>query len=176
MDPRLAFVDRLLQFERRINRIYRNWAANKIFSAALRSFWEGMADDEQEQLKILERSASLLSFASAPPLLAPDQMMKVEAAIAAAERFAATSEPDIEGTLSHALALECSEFKELDDIWLTSFQPDVGQLTQGWTHAHENHLQRLYQAICRFTHDEKLHKEAGALLSRHQPRTAKQGR
>ncbi|HEX5607977.1 MAG TPA: hypothetical protein VFY96_15740 [Candidatus Binatia bacterium] len=175
MDPKLLFVDRLLQLERRIGRIYQKWAAHENFPADLRSFCKAMADDEQQHLTILERSAGLLNFASTPPASAATRLKNVETAIAEAERFSDRPDLEIDGLLSRALALESSELNQLDDTWLASFQPDLGKLTQGWAHAHEEHLHRLYDATSRFTANENLYKQAAALLSRYELEAAAHG-
>lgn len=67
MQAKLTFVDRLLALERRVCRVYENWAANQSFSRDLRSFFSAMAEEEEQHIVILERSASLLNFAPVPP-------------------------------------------------------------------------------------------------------------
>jgi hypothetical protein len=165
VEAKLAFIDRLLSFERRVRRVYRRWAANQSFPADLRSFFGDMAEEETRHLAILERSAGLLNFAAMPLQTATAELTKIEAAIAAAER--ASENPDLtpEEALGHALALESSELNQIGAAWLSRFQPGFNALTQGGELAFEQHIRRLSDAIGRFTANENLHKQAAKLLS-----------
>ncbi len=168
MQAKHTFVDRLIAIERRVCRVYQKWTANDTFSADLRSFFRAMAEEEKQHLAILERSAGLLNLAAAPPHSATAQMEKVEAQISMAERVGDKPDSAADEVLGHSLALESSELNQLDNAWLKGFQPDLANLQQAWLPAHEEHIRRLSDAICRFTANENLHKEAAALLSEYE--------
>ncbi len=175
METKLAFVDRLLMLERRVCRIYRNWAANERFPADLRSFWGDMAEDEKQHITTLERSAGLLNFAVAPLDTSTAQIEKIEAKISSPEGVSDEPELSVDQALSHAIALEGSELNQLDNSWLEGFHPDLGKLLQAWTPAHEEHIRRLSDAVYRFARNENLHKEASALLSEYERQQTTQG-
>ena len=167
MEAKLDFIDRLLKLERRVYRIYEKWSANDIFSTDLRAFWRDMANDEMDHIAILERSAGQLNFATPPPPLTAEQVAAIEKVISTAEQAGKKPEITAEEALGHALSLESSELNDVDDAWVQGFKPDVGNLTQAWIPAQREHFQRLFDAICKFSGNGNLHKEAGALLSNH---------
>ena len=167
MEARLAFIDHLLGLERRVCRIYEKWAANESFSDDVRSFWREMADDEKRHLAILEQSAGLLNFAASAPPTSAGQREKIDREISTAERVSDNSEQPIEEVFGQALALERSELNQLDDAWVRGFAPELANLMEAWTPAHDEHIRRLADAVRRFTVSESLHEAAAAFVSQH---------
>ena len=160
---KLAFIERLLNLERRVCHIYQNLAANESFAAEARGFWRDMAEDEKQHQLILERSAGLLNFAAAPEM--PEaRIQEIEATVKAAEYACRRPEVTSDEALRHALALESSELNQLDDAWLSGFHPKLTSLSNALVPAHDIHLRRLADAVARFTTDESLHSQAKALL------------
>ena len=167
MEVKLAFIDHLLGLERRVCRIYEKWAANESFSDDIRSFWREMADDEKRHLAILEQSAGLLNFAASAPPTSSGQRERITREISTAERASDNPERPIEEVFGQAIALESSELNQLDDAWVRGFPPELGNLMEAWTPAHDQHIRRLAAAVRRFTISESLHEAAAALLSQH---------
>jgi hypothetical protein len=161
---KFVFIERLLNLERRVCHIYQNLAANESFAAEIRGFWRDMAEDEKQHQLILDRSAGLLNFAAEPPDMPEARIQEIEATVKAAEYACRRPEVTSDEALRHALALESSELNQLDDAWLSSFHPKLTSLSNAMVPAHDIHLQRLADAVARFSTDETLHSQARALL------------
>ena len=162
---KFAFIERLLNLERRVCHIYQTLAGNESFAAEARAFWRDMAEDEKQHHIILERSAGLLNFAAEPPDLSQAQIQQLQATLEAAEYACGRPEVTSDEALRHALALESSELNQLDDKWLSGFHPKLTSLSNALLPAHDIHLRRLADAVAKFSADETLHRQARALLS-----------
>jgi hypothetical protein len=172
MDSR-GLLEQLIEFERRVWRVYSSWSARDDFSAELRFFWNCMAEDECHHLAILERSLGLLDMVKTPPAVAAETLTTISATVAAAEAVAQQGSLTGDEALRHALAIEGSELNNLDAAWFQGFRSGVTSLLKAMMPEEEIHLRRLVEAIHRFTTDEALQNQAAALwaacLQRHSP-------
>jgi rubrerythrin len=159
MNPRLL-LDRLIECERRVRRVYLTLGDRTDFPAEVRFFWNCMAEDERHHLAILERSASLLDLMDSPPETSEEALTGVAAKIAAAE--AAVERPDLSSdeAFRQALNLESSEPNSLDEAWFGGFRPTLGSLLQAMAPEEEMHIHRLIEAAQAFSADTALHSQA----------------
>jgi glutamate dehydrogenase/leucine dehydrogenase len=164
MTPR-GLLERLVDFERRIRRVYLTLGDQTTFPAEVRFFWNAMAEDERHHLAILERSAGLLDLMEMPPQVSECTLATLEAKVAAAE--AAVTQPELSSdeALTHALILEGSELNNLDEAWFGGFRPTLGALLQAMWPEEEVHIRRLVEAVQTFSTDATLQQQAAALWS-----------
>lgn len=167
MTPRGLF-ERLIDFERRVRRLYLQWGNTADFSAELRFFWNCMAEDEQHHIAILERSVGLLDMMKSPPQISDDSLSAVEEKIAAAEAAARQATLSGDEALRHALILEGSELNRLDETWFRAFRPTLTTLLQAMMPEEEVHLRRLVEVVHELSSDEALQDQATALWSSYQ--------
>jgi len=167
MTPRGLF-ERLIDFERRVRRLYRQWGDTASFSSELRFFWNCMAEDEQHHITILERSAGLLDMMESPPQISDEALSTVEAKVAAAEAAAQQATLSEDEALRHALILEGSELNRLDETWFRAFRPTLTTLLQAMMPEEEIHLRRLVEVVHELSSDETLQDQATTLWSSYQ--------
>lgn len=98
MSPHLL-LDRLINFERRIRRLYLTLGDRAALPAEVRSFWRCMAADEGHHLTSLERSGGLLDLLESPPEVSEETLAGIEAKITAAEAAAQRADLSIDGAL-----------------------------------------------------------------------------
>jgi rubrerythrin len=167
MSPHLL-LNRLLDFERRVRRLYLILSEQASLPAEVRFFWHRMAEDESHHLAILERSGSLLDLMESPPEVSETVLAGIEAKIAAAE--AAVQHPDlsIDAALRQALILEGSEVNSLDEAWFHGFRPMLGSVLQAMGPEEAVHIRRLVQAVHTFSPDKGLQHQAAVLWSAYQ--------
>ena len=167
MTPRSLF-ERLIDFERRVLQLYRQWGNTKEFSAEMRFFWNCMAEDEQHHIAILERSVSLLDMIDEPPHISEESLSTVAEKIAAAETEAQQKTLSSDEALGHALQLEGSELNRLDEAWFRAFRPTLTTLLQAMMPEEEIHLRRLVEIVHELSVDKALQEQATALWSAYQ--------
>ena len=167
MNPR-GLLEYLVDFERRVWRLYSSWSDRAEFSAELRFFWNCMAEDEHHHLAILERSAGLLDMMELPPQVSAETLATINVKVAAAE--AATQKESLTSyeALRHALALEGSELNNLDAAWFHGFRSAVTSLLKAMMPEEEVHLRRLIEAVHMFTTDDALQEQAARLWTAYQ--------
>jgi len=164
MTPR-GLLERLVDFERRIRRLYLTLGDQTAFPADVRFFWHAMAEDERHHLAILERSAGLLDLMDVPPQASEQTLSTLEAKVAAAEAAAARPQLSSDEALTQALILEGSELNSLDEAWFGGFRPTLGALLQAMWPEEEVHIRRLVETVQTFSTDPALQQQAAALWS-----------
>jgi hypothetical protein len=167
MSPR-GLLERLVDCERRVRRLYLTLGDRAGFPAEVRFFWNCMAEDERHHVAILERSAGLLDLMELPPQISETTLAVVEAKVAAAE--AAVEQPDLsnDAALGQALILEGSELNRLDEEWFRGFRPTLGALLQAMAPEEEVHIHRVVEAVHAFSSDKNLQEQAAALWAAYQ--------
>lgn len=170
MNPR-SLLEQLVDFERRVRRVYSLWGERSDFSAELRFFWNCMAEDERHHLAILERSTALLNMMQTPPSVATETLATINAKVTAAEAASQQTSLSSNEALSYTLILEGSELNNLDEAWFRGFRSGVTSLLKAMMPEEEIHLRRLVETVHRFTTDDSLQEQAAALwaayLQRH---------
>ncbi len=167
MSPR-GLLERLVDFERRVRRMYLKLGDRAGFPAEVRFFWNCMAEEERHHVAILERSAGVLDLLELPPQISEATLAAVEAKIAAAEVVVAQPEVSNDAALSQALILEGSELNRLDEEWFRAFRPTLRALLQAMVPEEEGHIRRLVEAVHMFSRDQALQQQAAALWARYQ--------
>ena len=162
MNPR-SLLEHLVDFERRVRRVYSSWGDRSDFSAELRFFWDCMAEDERHHLAILERSTGLLDMIDAPPPVSTETLATIAAQVTAAEIAAQQSSLSSNEALRLTLELEGSELNNLDAAWFRGFRSTVTSLLKAMMPEEEVHLRRLVEAVHQFTTDDGLQEQAAAL-------------
>ena len=66
VDPQIL-LEQLIDFERRVRRLYLAYGNRSEFPAEIRFFWNNMAEDERAHAAILQRSAGFLDLIESPP-------------------------------------------------------------------------------------------------------------
>ena len=164
MSPRLL-LDRLIDCERRIRRLYLTLGDRASMPAEVRFFWNCMAEDEGHHLTILERSGGLLDLMESPPEVPEKILVGIEAKIAAAEAVVQHSDLSTDEALRQALILEGSEVNSLDDAWFHGFRPALGSVLQAMAPDEEVHIRRLVEAVHAFSTNKGLQHQAATLWS-----------
>ena len=156
-------IDRLLRCERRIHHIYEALGERDGYCAEMRAFWQEMAEDENSHREFLERTAGLLNFMESPPDMVETALANVEAKLIAAET--AVKQPDLspDNALRHALHIENSELRSINEGWIEGFRPSLTLLMHAQFPDEEAHLRRLVDAVERFSTDAALHERAELL-------------
>jgi hypothetical protein len=167
MSPRLL-LERLIDLERRVRRVYLTLGDRPEMPAEVRFFWNCMAEDERHHLAILERSGGLLDLIDSPPAVAEELLSGIVAKVAAAE--AAVQRPDLstDDAFGHALTLEGSELNSLNEAWFHGFRPTLGSLLQAMSPEEEIHIRRLVEAVQAFSADKALQHQATTMWSLYQ--------
>lgn len=163
-----GLLERLVDFERRVRRMYLKLGDRAGFPAEVRFFWNCMAEDERHHVAILERSAGLLDLRELPPQISEETLAVVEAKVAAAEAAVERSELSSDAALGQAIILEGSELNRLDEEWFRGFRPTLGALLQAMAPEEEVHIRRLVEAVHAFSSDKTLQQQAAALWSAYQ--------
>lgn len=164
MMPR-GLLERLVDFERRIRRVYLMLGDRTAFPAEARFFWNSMAEDERHHLAILERSVGLLDLMELPPQVSERTLSAIEAKVVAAEVAVERSELSNDEAFTHALILEGSELNSLDEAWFGGFRPTLGALLHVMWPEEEVHIRRLVEAVQTFSTDATLQQQAAVLWS-----------
>jgi glutamate dehydrogenase (NAD(P)+) len=164
MTPR-GLLEHLVDFERRIRRVYLTLGDRVSFPAEVRFLWNSMAEDERHHLAILERSSGLLDLMELPPQVSERTRSTLEAKVAAAEAAVARPELSSDEAFTQALILEGSELNSLDEAWFGGFRPTLGSLLQAMWPEEEVHIRRLVEAVQTFSTDATLQQQAAALWS-----------
>lgn len=164
MSPRLL-LDRLIEFERRVRRLYLTLGDRADTPAEVRFFWNSMAEDERHHLAILERSSGLLDIMDCPPAVSEETLAAVDAKITAAEKEIQRPDLSTDEALRQALILEGSELNGLDETWFRGFRPTLGSLLQAMAPEEEVHIRRLVEAVNTFSRDKALQEQAAAVWS-----------
>ncbi len=167
MSPRLL-LDRLIEFEQRVHRLYCTFGDRASLPAEVRFFWRSMAEDERHHLAILERSAALLDMVDAPLEVSEAVLVGIEEKIAAAEAAVQRADLSLDEALGHALTLEGPEISSLDHAWFQGFRPLVGSLLQAIAPEAKAHIRRLVEAVPTFSTNKALHHQAVLLWSAYQ--------
>lgn len=170
--PIYQLIDRLLTFERRIRRVYQTLSERSVFPAEVRAFWQEMADEENQHRAFLEQTAGLLNFIQSPPSMPEATLNRIDETIAEAEATVQRSDLNLDDALRHALILEGSELRQLDNSWLEGFHPSMTSLRHAKMPHEAAHLRRLYEAVHAFSTDTTLHKQAKAMWSTFQEQEA----
>jgi len=167
MSPHLL-LDRLIDFERRIRRLYLTLGDQAGMPAEVRFFWNCMAEDERHHLAVLERSGGLLDLMESPPEVSEEVFAGIETKIAAAEAAVQRADLSADEALRLALILEGSEVNGLDEAWFHGFGPALGSLLQAMIPEEEIHIRRLVEAVHAFGTDKALQHQAALLWSTYQ--------
>ncbi|HJY82405.1 MAG TPA: hypothetical protein VKK81_15160 [Candidatus Binatia bacterium] len=167
MSPQ-SLLERLVDCERRVRRMYLTLGDRTGFAAEVRYFWHAMAEEERHHVAILERSGGVLDLLELPPQMSEATLAAVEAQIAAAEAVVAQPEVSNDAALSQALILEGSELNRLDEEWFCAFRPTLGALLQAMVPEEEGHIRRLVEAVHMFGNDKALQQQAAALWATYQ--------
>jgi len=162
MNPGLL-LDRLVDFERRVRRVYLALSDRPDFPANVRSFWNCMAEDERHHAAILERSPALLDITESPPGTSENALAILEAKVVAAEAGVGRSDLNSDEAFRLTLMLEDAELNSLDEAWFQGFRPKLGSLLQAMLPEEEGHIRRVVDAIQAFSTDEGLQRQAAAL-------------
>ena len=171
MNPH-QLLERLIELERRVHRIYCALGDCPTFQAGVRFLWKCLAEDERRHLATLQRSEQLLNLAQAPPAIAEEVFIDVTAKLEAAEHAVQQSELTLDEAFQHALNLEGSELNRLDESWFGSFPPAVRDVLGLLAPTEDEHLRRLVEAVQTSSQDRGLHDQATQLWIDHQRRQA----
>ena len=167
MNPQ-HLLERLIDLERRVYRIYCTLGDCTTFQAGTRFFWKCMAEDEQRHLAVLQRSAQLLDLVESPPSVPEEILTDVDAKIEAAEIAVQSSGIPLDDAFRHALVLESSELNRLDEVWFHGFQPAIGEMLRVFAPSEDEHLRRLVEAVQASSHEKALHDQATQIWIAHQ--------
>jgi rubrerythrin len=167
MSPRLL-LERLIDFERHIRRLYLTLGDRASMPAEVRFFWKCMAEDERHHLAILERSGGLLEVMESPPEVSEEVLAGIEAKLAEAEAAIQRADLSTDEALCQALILEGSEVNSLDAAWFHGFRPALGSLLQAMVPEEEVHIRRLVEAVHTLSTDQVLQHQAAVLWSTYQ--------
>jgi hypothetical protein len=157
------FLNQLLDYERRVGRLYFTLGLRSSFSADFRSFWHHMAEDERHHATVLERSRSLIPLQQeAPQALAP-MFHAIEQQLTAAEEAVDHIDLSANEALRYALLLESSELNQLETSWRHTFPPSLSTVLTLLSPEDNLHLRRLVEAVHAFSTDKLLQEQATAL-------------
>jgi rubrerythrin len=161
-------LERLVDFERRVRRMYLKLGDRAEFPAEVRFFWNCMAEDERHHVAILERSAGLLDLRELLSQISEETLAAVEAKVTTAEAAIERSDLSSDAALGQAIILEGSELNRLDEEWFRGFRPTLGALLQAMSPEEEVHIRRLVEAVHAFSSDKALQQQVAALWSAYQ--------
>ena len=165
-------LERLIDLERRVYRIYCTLGDYTTFQAGTRFFWKCMAEDEQRHLAVLQRSTQLLDLVESAPSVPEEILTDVEAKIEAAEIAVQSSDIPLDDAFHHALVLESSELNRLDETWFQGFEPAVGEVLRLLAPGEDEHLRRLVEAVQASSDEKALHDQATQIwIAHHQRRS-----
>lgn len=167
---RQHLVERLIDLEDRVYRLYCTFGDCMTFQAGVRFLWKCMAEDERRHLTTLQRSEQLVDLAQAPPAIPEKTFVEVTAKLEAAELAVQRAELTLDEAFRHALSLESSELNRLDESWFHSFPPAVGEILSLLTPPEDEHIRRLVEAVQAFSQDTRLHDQATQMWIAHQRR------
>src|SRR5687767_1898915 len=102
------FLQRLLDYERRVEMLYLALGNRPSFPIELRSFWRRMAEDERHHAAVLARSGGLEDVQDYPPEASDEVFHEVEKKLTAAEAAIASVDISTDEALQHALIVEGS--------------------------------------------------------------------
>jgi hypothetical protein len=169
-------LEQLIDLDRRVRQVYRLLSERPQCSAALRTFWQAMADDETHHIVTLERSAYVCDMMERPPLILDDVLARVGAVVATAEAVIPNPTLTEDEALRQALNVEGSELNRLDDAWLQGFRVTTSLLLRALAPEMPSHIRRLVDTVHTFSTDPTLHAQADALWATYQRHQEKESR
>jgi|GEM_PF-7024156 len=161
-------LERLLELEQRVRRVYIVLSQRQQFSAELRVMWNAMAEDEMHHIVTLERSAHLFSVMDTPPTIPDYVLASVQATIATAEATAQQLSLTSDQAFHQALMIEGSELNRLDEAWVHAFRSTTSLLLQTLAPQTPTHIRRLTDAVHRFSTNTTVLAEADALWAQYE--------
>jgi hypothetical protein len=164
MKPELL-LDRLVDFERRVRRMYLALSDRTDFPADVRFFWNCMAEDERDHAALLGYSPALLDVRDSPPETSENALAILEAKVGTAEAAVAQPALSRDEALRVTLMLEDAELNTLDEVWFQGLRPKLGSLLQAMLPEEEVHIRRVVDAVQAFSTEESLQRQAAALRS-----------
>lgn len=164
MKPDLL-LDRLVDFEHRVSRVYLTLSGRPDFPPHVRAFWNRMAEDERDHAALLERSPALLEVRESPPETSENALAILEAKVVAAEAAVRQSDLRRDEAFRLTLMLEDAGLNSLDETWFQGFRPTRDSLLQAMLPEEEVHIRRVVDAVQAFSTDEALQRQAAALWS-----------
>ncbi len=162
MKPDL-WLDRLVDFERRVRQVYLALGDRLDFPVDVRFFWTYMAEDERDHAAILAYSQAVLAVTESPPETSENALAILQAKVLAAEAMVRRADLSSDEAFRLTLMLEDAELNSLDEVWFQGFRPTQGSLLQALLPAEEVHIRRVVDAVLAFSTDEVLQRQAAAL-------------
>ena len=171
MSPQVL-LERLVDFEQRVRRVYRAFGKRLDFLPQVRFFWNNMAEDERSHAAILQRSRAFLDLIEDAPQVSKEMLASVAEKVAHAEAVTQQDELTSDEAFRQALILESSELNSLDGAWFQSLRPALGSLLHAMAPAEEEHIRRLVEAVQTFSQDHTLQDQVADLWARCLPERA----
>ncbi len=162
------FLQRLLDFERRVGTLYQSLGNRPAFHGELRAFWHRMAEDERHHVFILQRSKMIMDLQESVPVGSDDVFRAIEQQLTTAEAALGQIDISADEALRHALILEGSELNRLDGAWFHCFPPALRALLTALMPEDNLHLRRLLETVHAFSSNKELHEQATTLWVKYQ--------
>ena len=172
MDPQIL-LEQLIDFERRVRRLYLAYGNRSEFPAEIRFFWDNMAEDERGHAAILQRSAGFLDLIESPPHVSEQTLAHIAAKITHAEADVGQPQLSSDEAFHQALLIEGSELNSLDEAWFHGLRPALGTLLRAIAPEEEDHIRRLVGAIHAFSMDKARRNQAADLWVAYLRKSAK---
>ena len=166
MDVPLS-LERLMSFEWRVRQVYLILSNRVDLAKEVRFFCRCMAEDERQDISVLERATQLQQTMERVPSVSEATLVEVEQNVVTAEALAARTVLTADDVLRLALHIEGSTLKRLDRMWIDGFGPTFGGLLQELAPEAEIRTRRLIEAIHTFSTDPNLRAEIAILWAEH---------